>query len=126
MNEYRQKLLENLGVEKTEKELRPRFWFTISMVPNIGDEFIREFADKLDWPNVSRIQKLSDDLIYELKHYINWNNYFIYNEANFSIIKQFILKTNFRKLDNFKSSHLTNSQKQEIRKLLDFKFIFEK
>jgi hypothetical protein len=125
VNEYRQELLAKIGINKQESELKSSFWPFISKVPNLGELFIREFANKLDWNNVSSIQSFSNDFLLEFGSSIVWDNYFLYNSVDYLIIKKFLPKTKFHLLNDFESSHLTDVQKQEIQRLLNVKNLFK-
>jgi hypothetical protein len=93
---------------------------------NLSEGFIREFQDRLNWIDITENQNLSDDFIIEFKNKVDWYRLFSYRKASFPIIKQFILKSKFRNIDDFKSSHLTVLQRQEIQKILDLKYMFNK
>ena len=125
MNGRRKNLLRSLGID-TQNKLTPLSWYNISLSKDLTEEFIREFADKLHWDAILLHYPMSVELTYEFNRYINWESYFILINADFSIMKQFILKTKFRSVDNFKTLHLSSSQKQDIQKLLDLKYMFKK
>ena len=123
MKEYRRKLLRDIGIHKAEEEISRTLWSHISFFePN--DEFIHEFFDKLDWSMISKVHKLSDELILKYNHLIEWDHYFLNNAVELPIIKKFITKTTFRYTHDFETSHLTSLQKQDIQRLLDFKYMF--
>jgi hypothetical protein len=126
MNELRQNLLRSLGIDIPENKLTLLSWYNISLSKNLTEELIREFADKLHWDAILLHFPLSVELTYEFNQHINWETYFLLISADFSIMKQFILKTSFRSINGFKTSHLTDSQKQDIQKLFDLKYMFKK
>ena len=103
MNTYREKLLFEIGIIKDENELKFQDWFEITGHAELSDAFLIEFQD-----------------------YIFWTHYFNEKSVKYSIIKSFILKTNISNLSHFKTDHLTNNQKEDIRKLLDLKYLFKK
>ena len=126
MNEYRKRLLADFGVTQSEESISYAGWYNVSMHPDLTDEFIREFSDKIIW-NVLCLSRavLSDTIVCEFNHFINFHAYFYHKKANYELIKQYILKTDYRKVENFKSTHLTNTQKQSIQKILNLKYLFK-
>ena len=124
MSNYRQRLLANIGITTPEAHLRPAAWPTISASSRLNEVFICEFANKLDWLVVSRCQPMSNGLIHKFKDRIDWRVYFTYNMADFSIMKQFVFKSNLCSIEQLKTSHLSDVEKQEIQRLLELKFMF--
>lgn len=49
-----------------------RYWKSVSMHEGLTEDFIREFADKVDWNCISRFQYLSEDFIREFKDRVDW------------------------------------------------------
>ena len=124
-------------------------WPQISYYQEISEDFICEFQDKVDWSHISFRQSLSEDFMKKFSHKINWNKisskqimfndfilensdkidfniYFVYQQANFEIMKKFILKSTHKYVQYFKLEHLTKEQKQEIQRILDLKYLFTK
>jgi hypothetical protein len=126
MNKFRRKLLDDINLNMREESITNRHWITISVHPGLSEEFIREFSDKLDWTILSQKQKFTDEFILEFKHLIDLDYCFIHNKVGFPIIKKFIPKTTFRSIYDFKVSHLSDIQKKEIQRLIDFKRTFKK
>jgi hypothetical protein len=124
MNEYRQRLLNEHCITLFEEQLTQYRWYIICRNTRLSKEFIREFYDKLDWGTICMFQTLSDETIFEFKNNINFNTYFIHKTVEYKIIKRYISKTYFRNVENFKSEHLTDFQKQVIQKMLDLKYLF--
>jgi hypothetical protein len=125
MNEYRQKLLEEVGIKKCIENINSSNWVTISTLPNLKEAFIREFADNLDWFYICNYIKLSDELLIELNDYILWNIYLENFSVNFNVLKKFILKTKIRSTNEIRTTLLTNIEIQEIQRLLDFRNLFK-
>ena len=102
-------------------------WYRISADQQLSESFIREFQDRVSWLSVSTDQHLSDTFLLEFQHKILWKWYFGSRKSTFSIMKQFICKTDYKSvLDDFKISHLSEPQQQEIERLLTFKHVFSK
>ena len=71
------KTISNLGIDKEDylkiylckgcrkKIIRDNIinWVTISKIPNLSEQFIEKYQDKLDWDNISIYQKLSEPFI---------------------------------------------------------------
>ena len=49
-------------------------WRLISIYQTLSEEFIREFQDKVNWYYISGCQKLSEDFIREFKDKVDWEN----------------------------------------------------
>jgi hypothetical protein len=126
MSERRQNLLRILDRELIEGKMTSLSWYKISFSKHLTDDVIREFADKLDWDALLLHYPFSNELTREFQKYIDWEHYFILINADFSIIKQFILKTEFDSTKQFKTSHLTEYQIVEIQKIFDFKYLFKR
>jgi hypothetical protein len=47
-------------------------WSSVSQIPNLSEDFIREFADYVDWNKISEKQTLSEDFIREFKDKVYW------------------------------------------------------
>jgi hypothetical protein len=124
LGDRRHKLLKEISFTK-EESISNTGWSTISAHPNLSEEFIREFSDKLDWMVLSQKQKFTDEFILEFKHLVDLEFCFIFNKVRFSIIKKYIPKTTFRCIYDFNSSHLSDIQKKEIQRLIDFKKLFK-
>ena len=125
MNERRQNLLKILGTHLIEDKMTSLSWYKISLSKQLTDDVIREFADKLHWDAVLLHYPLSNELTREFQKYIDWEHYFVLINADFSIMKEFILKTEFDSTEQFKTSHLTEFQIAEIQKLFDYKYLFK-
>ena len=145
MNNYRQNLLKEMNVFEPENKILSSYWYHLSGNRKLSEKFMREFKDELYWKPISRKQVLSEDFIREFKDYIDWqyasycqnlstafliefkkeihwNDYFYELEIEFEFMKQYILKSNFTDIYQFKSNHLNDAQKQEIQKLLNLKY----
>jgi hypothetical protein len=119
ISEY-QKLSQNFIREFQDKV----DWEWVSENQTLDEEFIREFRDKVHWGYISSVYHFTDEFLLEFKNEIWWNLYLSHQEAPFSIIKKFMLKTKIKDISNIKSNHLNQVQKVEIEKLLSFKSLF--
>ena len=48
-------------------------WLSLSIHKDLTEDFIREFADKVDWGWISMYQYLSEDFIKESQHLVDWS-----------------------------------------------------
>ena len=67
---------------------------------------------------------MSENFIIEFESKIEWEMYFYFQEASLQILKRFIFKTGFKETGNFKMNHLTETEKKELEKLLNLKYMF--
>ena len=126
MNEYRQKLLKSIGVNYPESTLDNEDWFNISESYKLTDEFIREFKYDILWKVLFSKQVLSDEFLIEIQDTINWTDYFIYASSSFAIMKKFIAKAEPHYFRIFKLSHFNEQQINELQRILDLKYVFQK
>ena len=99
------------------------YWNEISFEQTLSEDFLREFENRIIWETASQTQNMSDEFLIEFQKKIFWEWYFDSQDASFEIMKKFILKTNYTKLE-FNYLHLNESQMQEIEKILSLKNIF--
>ena len=110
-------------------------WNIISFSNVLSEDSIREFEDKVTWPNVSEREFLSEDFIREFSHKlldfffffqdkINWNYYFLFQTAEVKIIKKFVTKTVFTRVEEIMCAHLNEQEKLEIQKMMALKNLF--
>ena len=76
------------------------------------------------WSAISKKQNLSTDFLIEFQDEINWPAYFYSQQAEYNIMKSFILKTEYTDIKFIKTNYLTNNQKKSIQKMLDLKHLF--
>ena len=126
MNEYRQKLLKEIGIKISESNLSYEDWLIISSNGKLSEEFMREFKQKIHWRVTYIHQTLSDDFLIELQDTMNWSYYFILAKPSFTIAKKFITKTNPRYFDSFNLSHFDDIQINKLQRILDVKNVFQK
>jgi hypothetical protein len=100
-------------------------WYFISGHQKVTEKMIEKYEKLLDWDRITSAQRMTDEFVRKYKHKINWPCYFKENFASFSIMKEFILKTDFVSIDEFESSDLNEYEKKEIQKLLDLKNTFK-
>ena len=125
MNEYRKKLLSGLHIKDTEYDLEDINWGTISRYAILSEEFIREFQNEVDWIWISRLQLLSDEFLLEFKDKIDWHQYFYNDNVSYLMTKKFLIRTGHKDLSYSSFSRLSKTQKQEIQKILDVKYMFK-
>lgn len=129
MNKYREKLLRSVGLDTTIENIEnglPFIWSRISSHRKMNDEFIREFADNLNWGDICSTKRLSDEILLEFGERIPWNIYLRHFSVPFNILKKFITKSSIRSLDYVATYTLSDLEKEEIQRVLDFKYMFEK
>jgi len=69
--DYYKKLSEEY-IRENADSIDQKGWNYISSKPILSEDFIREFADRLDWEQISRKQPLSDKFINEFEDYVDW------------------------------------------------------
>jgi hypothetical protein len=143
----RQDLLNENGIEKLEKNIEDSDWVQISKCKlsrefvrefqeklywktycdyhRMSEDFIREFENKVNWIHISKTHNLSEDFIIEFKEKINWKLYLQKHSVNYNIIRKFIFSTDIKNTDDFITSHLYETQISEIARLLKLKKIFK-
>lgn len=47
-------------------------WLLVSQFQKLSNDFIREFADKLEWNLIASCQKIDFNLVKEFKNKLNW------------------------------------------------------
>jgi hypothetical protein len=147
MDNYRESLLRGIDVNKSENELRLGSWYNISTYHNLSEEFIKEFKDKVFWKSISKNQILSEsfirefenrvswieisrrfvfsfDFLNEFKEKIIWDKYLETHKIEFTTMKRFISKSGYTNINQFNTTHLTEYQKNEIKKIINLKNIF--
>jgi hypothetical protein len=147
ISSYREKLLIDNGINKLESNLLFQDWEKISQRRHLSEEFIREFQNslllddvsyfqilsedfirdfqtKVCWVNISAQQKLSDEFLVEFKHEIVWDWYFRRQVPSSFILKKFIIRSSIQSLELINTGNITNEQLQEIKKILDMKYLF--
>ena len=66
-----------------------RTWYEVSSHKFLTEDFIREFADKVDWEWLSRYQRLSEDFIREFKDKVDWFYISEYQHLSENFIREF-------------------------------------
>ena len=70
-------------------------WKILSIKPNLTEDFIREFADRLDWGYISAYQHLSEDFIREFKDWLDWSNVSAFQYLSEDFIREFKDRVNW-------------------------------
>ena len=145
----REILLRENNIFKSENLITKNEWTDASYYLNLSEEFIREFKNEVDWENISAFQILTENFIREFKglvywpyisgkqelsfnfirefeHLIDWDLHFYHQDIPFEIMKTFIHKTSFYEMEHFNYKHLNNLERKEIKRILKFKYLFEK
>ena len=125
MNEYRQKLLKEIGINKSESLLEYDDWYDISDNGILSEDFMREFKEEIYWGNVYSEQALSDDFIIEIQDKMIWGAYFMLAKPSFTIAKKFITKTNLLHHDTYNLSHFNEQQINELQRIINLKCVFQ-
>ena len=126
MNEYRQNLLKEIGINDLETVLSSADWYRISKKGNLSEDFMREFKEEIYWGVVYVKQILSDDFLIELQDTINWTFYFMSIKCSYPIMKKFITKAELFYFRQFELSHFNEQQINELQRIIDLKYIFQK
>ena len=70
-------------------------WKELSRIHNLSEDFIREFADRVDWYYVSEYQKLSESFIKEFAGKVDWYCISAYQKLSESFIREFADKVDW-------------------------------
>jgi hypothetical protein len=147
MNEVREKLLKSIDITNTGSDLsnlnwqyiceycvlseefirefkEEVLWDDISENQVLSEDFIREFQHKVYWPHISHCQKFSDEFLLEFSNKINWFWYLNSKEASFPILMKFIPEWNKMLIEMIKTYHLTDLQREKIKKIINLKYLF--
>jgi hypothetical protein len=117
-------LLIETGIDIPESEITDLIWNDISELFNLSEEFIRVFQDKVIWEYISSQRILSDHFLNEFEHKIFWGRYFSFQESSFQITRKYVEKSTYKTINEIKTGNLSDLQKKEIKKLLNFKYLF--
>ena len=64
-------------------------WYFISFCQYLSEDFIREFKDKVDWYWISRYQRLSEDFIREFADKVDWDWISMFHRISEDFIREF-------------------------------------
>jgi hypothetical protein len=67
---------------------------------------------------------MSENFMNEFKNRINWRFVLSFQKVSFNIIKEMILKINYTEIGQFETSHLRETEKNELTKILKLKNMF--
>ncbi len=70
-------------------------WSSVSLIPNLSEDFIRKFADNVNWFYISERQTLSEDFIREFKDKVNWSRISHAQKLSENFIREFQDKVNW-------------------------------
>jgi hypothetical protein len=147
MENKRETLLKGIGITKPEYEIKRNEWAEICIYKKLTENFIREFQNEVVWSSISKnqlisenfirefennvywiyiskYQRMSDDFMSEFEHKINWRFTLAFQKVNFNIIKKMMLKINYTEIGQFETSHLRETEKNELTKILKLKNMF--
>jgi hypothetical protein len=69
---------------------------------------------------------LSYEFLIKFEERINWNLYFTYQEADYKIMKKFILNTSYEDLKRVKTDKINEKEMEKIEKIIKIKNLFVK
>ena len=64
-------------------------WYWISQCQHLSEDFIREFADRVDWNLISMFQRLSEDFIREFQDKVDWDWISMFQHLSKEFIEEF-------------------------------------
>ena len=96
-------------------------WKSVSIHKDLTEDFIREFADKVDWGWISMYQYLSEDFIKESQHFVDWSAISSYQHLSEDFIREFAHKVDW---DNISASqHLSEDFIREFKDKVNWTYI---
>ena len=96
-------------------------WKSVSIHKDLTEDFIREFADKVDWGWISMYQYLSEDFIKESQHLVDWSAISTYQHLSEDFIREFVYKVDW---DNISASqHLSEDFIREFKDKVNWTYI---
>jgi hypothetical protein len=101
-------------------------WGNITEYQKLSENFLREFENKVVWLYVASRQELSEEFIVEFKDRLSWKNVFINQVLSYNFIKRNITKPGVDKVFKNNKIELSEREKKEIARLLEFKNTFKK
>ena len=109
---YRNKLNEQF-VRRHLTDLKKgySFWSDVSSHVELSEQFIREYADKINWEYISKYQKLSEQFIEEFKDEVHWENIIIKQSLNEQFIKKHWKKISIHLNSGWKWREMLKKQK---------------
>ena len=98
-------------------------WKFVSLHEGLTEDFIREFADKVDWSWISMYQYLSEDFIKETQHLVDWSAISSCQHLSEDFIREFAHKVDW---DNISASqHLSEDFIREFKDKVNWTYISE-
>ncbi len=76
-------------------------WNNIAYCPNLSEDFIIEFQDKLSFYIISREQTLSEDFIIKFQDKVNWSHISQYQKLSEDFIWEFRDKLHWKKISEY-------------------------
>ena len=101
MNEYRRKLLAAINYTKSENEITSKEWASISKLPFLTIEFIREFQEQVAWYYITEPQTLTEDFIREFQNRVNWDWISKNQNLSESFIREFNHKVEWHNISRY-------------------------
>ena len=96
-------------------------WKSVSIHKDLTEDFIREFADKVDWGWISMYQYLSEDFIKESQHLVDWDWISEKQHLSEDFIREFAYKVDW---DNISASqHLSEDFIREFKDKVNWTYI---
>ena len=100
-----------------------RSWVMLSTHKGLTEEFIREFADKVDWYCISIYQHLSEDFIKEAQHLVDWSAISTYQPLSEGFIREFAYKVDWDIISAYQ--HLSEDFIREFKDKVNWTYISE-
>jgi hypothetical protein len=135
LRKYKEKIIwyEYTTYNKLEEETIIEFaqyldWDQISASQVLSENLIRDYKESVDWDAISESQELSESFINEFKDTVNWELIFYNQKLSFDFIKLNMRRYEFMLQDLSENPFivLTDSETEELIKILEFKNIFKK
>ena len=98
-------------------------WKSVSIHKDLTEDFIREFADKVDWGWISMYQYLSEDFIKESQHLVNWSAISSFQHLSEDFIREFAYKVNWDCISA--NQHLSEDFIREFKDKVNWTYISE-
>ena len=93
------------------------------MHQHLSEDFIREFAHKVDWENISAYQHLTEDFIREFKGEVDWSLISTYQHLSEDFIRNFLNWVDWRLVSCYQ--RLSEDFIREFKDLVDWRYIYK-
>ena len=100
-NNLEEYLVRNTLIERSSEIICIINWPRLSTVPNLSEDFIIEFQDKLNWWRISYNQQLSEDFIREFQDKVDWEYISLRSKLSEDFIREFKDKVHWENIIEF-------------------------